>query len=81
MLAHTNTHTHASTCRPLLTEPHAPTHPLTHPHPPPPPPTSPAHPHLQHEPVLHVQHYLLTLPVVSDEGVQRVRVGQPPNQP
>ena len=34
MHARTNTHTHASTCRPLLTEPHASTHSLTHPHPP-----------------------------------------------
>ena len=32
---HKHTHTHASTCRPLLTEPHGPNHPLTHPHPPP----------------------------------------------
>ena len=39
------------------------------------------HPYLQHEPVLDVQHNLLPLPVVSDEGVQRVRVGHPPNQP
>ena len=37
--------------------------------------------HLQHEPVLHIQHNLLPLPVVSDEGVQCVRVGHPPNQP
>ena len=31
--------------------------------------------------MLNVQHNLLPLPVVSDEGVQCVRVGHPPNQP
>ena len=31
--------------------------------------------------MLDVQHNLLPLPVDSDEGVQRVRVGHPPNQP
>ena len=79
---HKHTHTHASTYRPLLTEPHAPTHPLTHPHPLLPLPLQPPpHPHLQHEPVLHVQHYLLPLPVVSEEGVQHVRVGTHPISP
>ena len=82
MHARTNTHTHASTCRPLLMEPHNSTHSLTHPHPPPPPHSlsSPSHSHLQHEPVLHTQHNLLPLSVISDEGVQYVRVGHPPNQ-
>ena len=32
--------------------------------------------HLEHEPVLHIQHNL-PFPVVSDEGVQHVWVGQP----
>ena len=79
---HTQTHTHASTYRPLLTEPHGPNHPLTHPHPLLPLPHHLPRPsNLQHEPVLHVQHYLLPLPVVSEEGVQHVRVGTHPISP
>ena len=49
--------------------------------PPPHSPSSPTHSHLQHEPVLHAQHNLLPLSVISDEGVQYVRVGHPLNQP
>ena len=81
MHAHTNTHT----CKYIQTPAYRATcsNPPSHSSsstPPPPPPT-PTHPHLQHEPVLHVQHYLLPLLVVSEEGVQRVRVGTHPISP
>ena len=77
----TQTHTHASTYRPCL-QSHMlqPTLSLILIHSSP-SPSNPTHPHLQHEPVLHVQHYLLPLPVVSEEGVQRVRVGTHPISP
>ena len=36
--------------------------------------------HLEHDPVLQVQHHPLLLPVVADELVQGVRHRHPPDQ-
>ena len=37
--------------------------------------------HAQHEAVLHVERDLARVAVLADQGVQRVRVGHPPDQP